>query len=104
VTAFRALPKKHPLAGRSQISLRDLRKEPFLLRRGGHCFRENAVAACDRARVSLKVRSESGQFSSLLGLAGPGMGSRWFRRWPSRPFLRFVRIPESRARRAPSER
>ena len=71
---FAALPKKHKLSRRNSISLRDLRKEPFLLLRDGHCFRENAVAACDRSRVSPQVVFESGQFSSLLGLVGAGMG------------------------------
>jgi LysR family hydrogen peroxide-inducible transcriptional activator len=71
---FAVLPQKHKLAQRRSISLKDVRKEPFLLLRDGHCFRENAVAACDRARVHPQVVFESGQFSSLLGLVGAGMG------------------------------
>jgi len=71
---FAVLPQKHPLAHRRSISLKDVRKEPFLLLRDGHCFRENAVAACDRARVHPQVIFESGQFSSLLGMVGAGMG------------------------------
>ena len=71
---FAALPRKHVLARRGTISLRDLRKEPFLLLRDGHCFRDTAVAACDRARLSPQVVFESGQFSSLLSLVGAGMG------------------------------
>src|SRR6266480_4417163 len=93
---FAALPKKHPLARRTAIALHDLRKEPFLLLRDGHCFRENALAACDRARVSPQVVFESGQFSSLLGLVGAGMGVSLVpemavdRRLP----VRFVRISD----------
>src|SRR6267142_3810982 len=71
---FAVLPPKHKLARRRAISLKDVREEPFLLLRDGHCFRENAVAACDRARVYPQVVFESGQFSSLLGLVGAGMG------------------------------
>jgi len=98
---FAALPKKHKLASRNSISLRDLRKEPFLLMRDGHCFRENAVAACDRARVSPQVVFESGQFSSLLGLVGAGMGISLV---PAMAVtrdshLRFVRIADSDATR-----
>lgn len=98
---FAALPKKHRLARRAAISLRDLRKEPFLLLRDGHCFRENAVAACDRARVSPQVVFESGQFSSLLGLVGSGMGVSLV---PSmavdrRSQVRFVRISDPGATR-----
>jgi LysR family transcriptional regulator, hydrogen peroxide-inducible genes activator len=71
---FAALPKKHALAGRRSLSLKDLRKEPFLLLRDGHCFRDTAVAACDRARLNPQVIFESGQFSSILSMVGTGMG------------------------------
>ena len=98
---FAALPKKHKLARRATISLRDLRKEPFLLLRDGHCFRENAVAACDRARVSPQVVFESGQFSSLLGLVGAGMGVSLVPAMAvtRAPDLKFVRIADAEARR-----
>jgi LysR family transcriptional regulator, hydrogen peroxide-inducible genes activator len=71
---FAALPAKHPLAKRSHISLKDLRQEPFLLLRDGHCFRDTALTACNRARVTPQVIFESGQFSSLLGLVSAGIG------------------------------
>jgi LysR family transcriptional regulator, hydrogen peroxide-inducible genes activator len=71
---FAALPPKHPLARRRALSLKDLRSEPFLLLRDGHCFRDTAVAACDRARLHPQIIFESGQFSSLLGMVGAGMG------------------------------
>jgi LysR family hydrogen peroxide-inducible transcriptional activator len=71
---FAALPKKHKLASRSTLSLKDLRAEPFLLLRDGHCFRDTAVAACDRARLHPRIVFESGQFSSLLSMVGAGMG------------------------------
>jgi LysR family hydrogen peroxide-inducible transcriptional activator len=71
---YAALPKKHALAHRRSLSLKDLRKEPFLLLRDGHCFRDTAVAACDRARLNPQIIFESGQFSSILGMVGTGMG------------------------------
>ncbi|HZE27120.1 MAG TPA: LysR substrate-binding domain-containing protein [Terriglobales bacterium] len=71
---FAVLPKKHALAQRRTLFLRDLRKEPFLLLRDGHCFRDTVVGACDRARLSPQIIFESGQFSSLLSLVGTGMG------------------------------
>jgi len=71
---FAALPKSHKLAKRSSLSLKDLRSEPFLLLRDGHCFRDTAVAACDRARLHPQIVFESGQFSSLLSMVGAGMG------------------------------
>ena len=71
---FAALPRKHPLAERRALSLRELRKEPFLLLRDGHCFRDTVVGACVRARLNPQIVFESGQFSSLLSLVGTGMG------------------------------
>jgi LysR family transcriptional regulator, hydrogen peroxide-inducible genes activator len=71
---FAALPSGHKLASRRSLSLKDLRAEPFLLLRDGHCFRDTAVAACDRARLSPQIIFESGQFSSLLSMVGAGMG------------------------------
>jgi len=71
---FAALPPKHKLAARRSLALKDLQTEPFLLLRDGHCFRDTAVAACDRARLHPQIVFESGQFSSLLSMVGAGMG------------------------------
>jgi len=71
---FAAIPKHHRLAKRSSVFLKDLRSEPFLLLRDGHCFRDTAVAACDRARLHPQIVFESGQFSSLLSMVGARMG------------------------------
>jgi LysR family hydrogen peroxide-inducible transcriptional activator len=71
---FAALPKKHKFARRAVISLKDLREDDFLLLRDGHCFRDTAVAACDRARLHPRIVFESGQFSSILGMVGAGIG------------------------------
>jgi LysR family transcriptional regulator, hydrogen peroxide-inducible genes activator len=71
---FAALSKKHKLSSRPFLSLKDLRADPFLLLRDGHCFRDTAVAACDRARLHPQIVFESGQFSSLLSMVGAGMG------------------------------
>lgn len=71
---FAALPPKHKLASRRTLALKDLHAEPFLLLRDGHCFRDTAVAACDRARLHPRIVFESGQFSSLLSMVAAGMG------------------------------
>jgi LysR family hydrogen peroxide-inducible transcriptional activator len=71
---FAALPKNHKLAKRRSLALKDLHSEPFLLLRDGHCFRDTAVAACDRAHLHPQIVFESGQFSSLLSMVGAGMG------------------------------
>jgi LysR family hydrogen peroxide-inducible transcriptional activator len=96
---FAALPKNHRLSRNSTVALRELRKDPFLLLRDGHCFRENAVAACDRARVSPQVVFESGQFSSLLGLVGAGVGVSLVPAMAvdRRAQVRFVRVSDPAA-------
>src|SRR2546430_6566469 len=71
---FAALTKDHKLPRHSSLSLKSLRAEPFLLLRDGHCFRDTAIAACDRARLHPQIVFESGQFSSLLSMVGAGMG------------------------------
>jgi LysR family transcriptional regulator, hydrogen peroxide-inducible genes activator len=98
---FAVLPKKHKLAARRSVLLRDLRAEPFLLLRDGHCFRDTAVAACDRARVHPHVVFESGQFSSLLSMVGSGMGISIVPEMAIEKKLRcrYVRIADQQASR-----
>ncbi len=71
---FAVLPKDHPRAGAKSIALKDLRGEPFVMLRDGHCFRDLSVAACSRARITPRIAFESGQFSSLLGMVAAGVG------------------------------
>jgi LysR family transcriptional regulator, hydrogen peroxide-inducible genes activator len=98
---FAALPKKHQLSGRRSLGLKDLRKEPFLLLRDGHCFRDTAVAACDRARLSPRIIFESGQFSSILSMVGTGMGVSIVPEMAieKHPHCRYVPIADDEAKR-----
>jgi LysR family hydrogen peroxide-inducible transcriptional activator len=98
---FAALPNKHKLARRASLSLTDLRAEPFLLLRDGHCFRDTAVAACDRARVNPQIIFESGQFSSILSMVGVGMGVSIVPEMAigKHPNCCYVRIADHRATR-----
>lgn len=71
---FACLPKGHRLVARRSIGMAELRSEPFLLFKEGHCFRENALAACRRSKVHPNVVFESGQFSTILSMVAAGMG------------------------------
>jgi len=73
-SACAVLPARHRLAARARLNLRELRPEPFLLLRDGHCFRDTAVEACRRARWQPQVVFESGQFRSILSMVGAGLG------------------------------
>lgn len=98
---FAALPKGHKYSKRSSVALKDLREEPFLLLRDGHCFRDTAVEACDRARLHPRIVFESGQFSSILGMVGAGMGVSIVPAMAveKRSGCRFVRIADEEALR-----
>ena len=71
---FAALPEDHPLARRDGVSAAELRGEPFVLLRDGHCFRDLSLAVCGKATVSANMAFESGQFSSILGMVAAGIG------------------------------
>jgi LysR family hydrogen peroxide-inducible transcriptional activator len=47
-----ALPKGHPLARKRRLSLSDLNDAHVLLLDEGHCFRDQVLALCTRAKVS----------------------------------------------------
>ncbi|HZR33154.1 MAG TPA: LysR family transcriptional regulator [Terriglobales bacterium] len=68
------LPARHHLASQKQISLKQIEEENFLLLKEGHCFRDNAIAACRRARLQPNVVFESGQFATIVAMVAAGMG------------------------------
>jgi LysR family transcriptional regulator, hydrogen peroxide-inducible genes activator len=71
---YAVLPETHTLAVRTSISLAELNREPFLLLKEGHCFRDSVIAACQKAKVSPSVVFESGQFATILAMVAAGMG------------------------------
>lgn len=71
---FAVLRKDHPRASAESLALKDLRGEPFVMLRDGHCFRELSISTCTRARIKPNIAFESGQFSSLLGMVAAGIG------------------------------
>jgi LysR family hydrogen peroxide-inducible transcriptional activator len=71
---YAVLPQKHRRASRASISLAELEREPFLLLKEGHCFRDSLIAACDKAKISPSVVFESGQFATILAMVAAGMG------------------------------
>jgi len=98
---FAVVPKGHPRAHSRALLLEDLRDEPFLLLRDGHCFRETAVAACKRAHLNPQIIFESGQFSSILSMVGAGLGISIVPEMAveKRPGCRYIALADSRASR-----
>jgi LysR family hydrogen peroxide-inducible transcriptional activator len=71
---FAVLPDSHPLAGKKLLSIRELRGEPFVMLRDGHCFRDLSLSVCGSAHIKPNIAFESGQFSSVLGMVSAGIG------------------------------
>jgi LysR family hydrogen peroxide-inducible transcriptional activator len=71
---YAALPTSHRLAVRASVGLQEIASEPFLLLKEGHCFRDNAISACRRSRLTPNVTFESGQFTTILAMVSAGMG------------------------------
>lgn len=71
---YAVLPEEHRRASSDSISLTELNREPFLLLKEGHCFRDSLIAACNKAKMSPNVVFESGQFATILAMVSAGMG------------------------------
>lgn len=71
---FAVVPLRHRLASRRVLGLQEIKSEPFLLLKEGHCFRDSTIQACRRSRMQPNVVFESGQFSSILAMVSAGMG------------------------------
>lgn len=98
---FAVLPKDHPRATAKSLALKDLRGEPFVILRDGHCFRDLSIAACSRARITPHIAFESDQFSSLLGLVAAGVGVSIVPQMAvdKNAACRYVRLRDARATR-----
>jgi LysR family transcriptional regulator, hydrogen peroxide-inducible genes activator len=71
---YAVLPKTHRRSSSKSISLTELNREPFLLLKEGHCFRDSLIAACHKSKVTPSVVFESGQFATILAMVSAGMG------------------------------
>ncbi len=69
---YLVVPRDHRLAKPSTIHLKQVEKDPFLLLKEGHCFRDNTLSACGRARLDPNVVFESGQFTTILAMVAAG--------------------------------
>jgi len=98
---FVVVPAKHRYARRDSIRLNDVKDEPFLLLKEGHCFRQSTITACRRARVTPNVVFESGQFETILAMVSAGAGVSAVPAMAARPVkgCRYLRIADHRARR-----
>lgn len=71
---YAVVSTSHPLASHKSISLNELNREPFLLLKEGHCFRDSLISACHKSKMTPSVVFESGQFATILAMVASGMG------------------------------
>jgi len=71
---YLVVPRGHRLAGSSKVRLKQVENDSFLLLKEGHCFRENTLSACSRAKVQPNVVFESGQFATILAMVAANTG------------------------------
>jgi LysR family hydrogen peroxide-inducible transcriptional activator len=69
-----ALPSKHPLAEKSQIQVKDLRSEQFILMHEGHYLGDQLLGFCQRHDFQPRILIRSGQLETIQSLVGAGMG------------------------------
>ena len=83
------------------VHLKQVERDPFLLLKDGHCFRENTLSACGRARLRPNVVFESGQFTTILAMVGGGTGVSVVPQMAveRRKGCRFIPIADERAYR-----
>jgi LysR family hydrogen peroxide-inducible transcriptional activator len=89
----------HALCRGGSACLKDLAAEPFLMLREGHCFRETAIAACKRVKITPNIVFESGSFATLLGMVAAGMGISFVPEMAVEPRsgCKFILIEDERA-------
>lgn len=71
-----AVPKRHPLARLKKVSLRDLKKEPFVAVQiqEGVGFNAQVAEICAMGGLTPNVTQRAGQFVALVGMVAGGLG------------------------------
>ncbi len=69
-----AVPKDHPLATKSKVTVRDLAKEPFILLDEMHCLGEQIVEFCNRQAYTPLVCCRSAQLLTVQQMVALGHG------------------------------
>jgi LysR family hydrogen peroxide-inducible transcriptional activator len=69
-----AVGRNHRLARGGPVDLAEVRHERMLLLKDGHCFRQDVLTACTRAKIEFHSIFESDQFASIFPLVASGFG------------------------------
>jgi LysR family hydrogen peroxide-inducible transcriptional activator len=69
-----AVSPRHRLAGAEAVEIAEVRNQRLILLKEGHCFRDQVLAACTRARAQFESVFETDQFASVFPLVASGFG------------------------------
>ena len=69
-----ALPERHPLAGREQLRVGDLKGETLLLLEEGHCLRDQALEVCSSTAVRDAQDFRATSLETLRQMVATGAG------------------------------
>jgi LysR family hydrogen peroxide-inducible transcriptional activator len=69
-----ALPSEHLLAARETLAFDDLEGEPILLLEEGHCLRDQALPACERAGTWEVEAYRASSLGTLVQMVAGGLG------------------------------
>ena len=94
------LPKKHSLANRKTVQLKELAKEPFIAntRSSEPIVRDAFISMCHAAGFTPKIAQEAGHVQTVLGLVAAGLGACLLPDFISnikRPGVQYVRLAGS---------
>jgi LysR family hydrogen peroxide-inducible transcriptional activator len=69
-----ALPSDHPLAGQTQVTVRDLEGAELLLLEEGHCLRAHALEVCALAKAHERVDFHASSMETLRQMVAADVG------------------------------
>jgi LysR family hydrogen peroxide-inducible transcriptional activator len=69
-----AMPSEHALSARDTLALDDLEGEPLLLLEEGHCLRDQALPACERAGTWEVEAYRASSLGTLVQMVAGGLG------------------------------
>lgn len=100
---YLAVSPRHRLAPKKAVSLADVAAEPMLLLQEGHCFRDQAMDFCKKARTTPEIIFEGSSLTSVMRLAALGEGVTFVPKMAANslenPGLRFIPFVSPRPKR-----
>jgi LysR family hydrogen peroxide-inducible transcriptional activator len=94
-----ALPPDHPLTRKQTITLRDLRDEPLIVMKAGHCLGDRVLDFCEQRGLKPRLSFRSAQLETIQALVHSGVGLSLIPAMATR--ANRVDVPEYRSLTAP---